>query len=166
MPSFNGTSRVGADIKYTEAGDHDTGLVPFGLEAIQTWATGTGSNQANRLWSERNTLVATSVNRDLFGVLVDRFGNTLSLVKLKEIWIHNLSTVATEQLLISGNFFTGAMLSGWVDDAVKLIVGPGGFLRMTNPIDGWVVTDTTQERLTIDSGSDTIIYDLVLFGHQ
>lgn len=166
MPSFKGTTRQTIDAKYTSATDLTTPTESPGIEQTQAWTSGTGNNQANRLFADSHELVATSINLDLYGGLVDAFGNTLNLAKVKELWLRNTSIVATEQLLISGNFLTGALLSGWVDDAVKLILGPGGQLRWTNPIDGYTVTQTTQDILTIDSGSDTITYEIVILGTQ
>lgn len=164
MPSFVGTTKQIIDAAYKSALELRTPTDPLGFEKSQVWTSGTGNNQCNAAFSDRRTLTATAETLDLYGGLTDAFGNTLNFVKVRELWIQNRSETATEQLLLSGTFVTGALLSGWVNDAVKIPVGPGAQMRFSNPIDGWTVTDTTQDELKVDAGADTIIYDIVILG--
>ena len=58
--------------------------------------TGSGDNQADQYWSDKRTLAAgASENLDLNdGSLSNGLGQTITLTKLKMLWIKNLSTVA------------------------------------------------------------------------
>jgi len=44
------------------------------------------------------------------------------------------------------------------------VTGPSGVWHKRSPIDGFTVTNTTQDQLTIDPGSATISYDLIVVG--
>ena len=124
-------------------------------------ADGTGSGQANQLWSDTRTLVATSENLDLAGGLVDAFGDTITFTKVKVLLVHNKATTTLHHLTLSGNFLTNQMMSG---ASVKLSLDPSSVLFLTSPIDGYAVTADTGDVLNVDAGANTITYDIVLIG--
>lgn len=107
MASFKGTTRQGVDAQYVQALTLQTPSSTLGLEWAQVWTSGTGDNQANRLYTKSIELVATTDTLDLNGGgLTDGFGNTLAFAKVKELWIRNKSAVAGETLTVSGNFMS------------------------------------------------------------
>jgi hypothetical protein len=173
MPTFTGKSRIVLDGSYTQTTGLQTGTAPLPIEWTQSWASGSGSGQANRIYTASGSLVATTVNFDFFGTLLDIWGNTINAVKIKEICLANLATTSGYDLDISGTFFKGitgagadGMLKGWVDDAVTLTLPPGAFWKLDNPIDGWVVTTTTMDVLTLDSGANTVGYRIAIKATQ
>ncbi len=164
--TLTGTTRVNVGLVYSATEFLTVAQAAPSIERAQAWTSGTGSNQANRYYEETIALAGSAVNRDLFGSLVDQFGNTLSLATVKEIFILNKSTVSGETLEISGNFVTGVLWADWVDDAAKITIGPGGFEHKRNPIDGYAVTNTTAERITLDPGANTFDVDLIILGTE
>lgn len=171
MTTISGTSKLVYDLSNTDAADIGQPSDPIGITRQATWTT----SNADRIYRETISLNGAVVNRDLFGSLTDAFGNTVNFATVRELTILNRSVVAGESLLVYGNFVTGALLSGVVDDAVKLIVGPGqtvngvvepGRLHFTNHVDGFTVTDTTQERITLDPGAKTFDVELIIIGKE
>ena len=133
------------------------------LNVGDTLATGTGANQADVLWHDTRTLTATSEDLDLAGSLTDAFGDTVTFVKVKGILIHNKSTTATEILAVGGA--ASNQLINWVANNSDIVnIGPDGVLLLWSPVDGYAVTASTGDLLKIDSGSDTITYDIVIIG--
>ena len=161
MATFIGTTKYRIDGEYTSSGDLTTPLEQLAIAKDQELGNGTGANQANAFFSDSDNLVGESVNLDLFGGLTDAFGTTLNFVKIRELVIHNLSTVSGEVLTLSGNFLTTDVLGG---AAPTVIVEPKGHFRVSSPVDGYDVTNATADVITIDSGSDTIAYDIIIIG--
>jgi hypothetical protein len=58
------------------------------------------------------------------------------------------------------------LLADWVDDALKITIGPGGVYHVRDPIDGYTVTNTTAERITLDPGANTFDVDLIILGTE
>ena len=58
----------------------------------------------------------------------------------------------------------GATMSGGLSTSQTHILGPGNRFVATNPIDEYSVTDGSQDSISIDPGSDTINFDMVLIG--
>jgi len=141
--------------------DHTTPSERLGKRVSQTWGSGTGDNQANEFWSDRRSLAATSENIDLYGGLTDGFGNTINFATLREILILNRSAVSGEDLTISGNFITTAVLGGTTP---TLTVPAGGRFNLSKPVDGFTVTNSSADIITIDAGAATISFDLFLIG--
>lgn len=133
-------------------------------EQSESITYGTGANQANEVWGDKRTLAATSETLDLSGVLVNGFGSTVTLSKVKGIEIRNLSTTSGEVLTVGGaasNQFLACFGSG--TDKIK--IGAGGVLLLTAPVDGFTVTGGTADQLKIDSGAATLDYQILIWGN-
>lgn len=163
---FSGSSKVIVGGKYRDSTrDLTTPSTPIALEWPDTWVSGT----ALLIYEDTLALAAAAQNRDLYGSLTDMHGNTMNFAKIRGIMVRNKSETAGEVLHVSGNFFTGALLTGWADDAVKLIVHPLGtlFISAANvgtATDSYDVDDTTKERITFDPGANTFDVDFVIWG--
>ncbi len=164
--ALTGLTRVNMNLVYSATEFLTVAQAVPSIEKPQAWTSGTGNNQVNRYYEETIEDLNGSVNRDLFGSLVDQFGNTLSLATVKELFILNKSTVSGETLEISGNFVTGVLWADWVDDAAKITIGPGGIYHVRNPIDGYTVTNATAERITLDAAANTFDVDLIILGTE
>ena len=128
-------------------------------------ANGTGTDQADVIWHDQRTVTGASEDIDLAGNVLfkDAFGNTITFVKVKAVFIHNTSTTATETLSVGGA--AGTQFSNWVgavNDEVN--VGPDGLFMLWSPTDGYAVGAGATDLLKIDPGADTIIYDIVIIG--
>lgn len=162
--SLSGSVDLAYDLQYKNTtGEISDAIAAISPQKPQAWTSGTGSNQHNRYFEEIISLAASAVNRDLFGSLTDIYGNTLSFVDIRSILIHNKSSVAGEVLTIDGNFIERIVLSGTTP---TLKLDPGGVLYLTNPIDGYSVTNTTDERITLDPGAKTFAVDLIVTGTE
>lgn len=172
MPTFTGKTVSNLEGSYTETQGLQEGLAPLPVAWVQEWRSGTGSNQANRVYTASASAAAAPVNFDFAGVLTDIWGNTLTLAKIKELWIRNTTLTTLFALDIKGNFFTGitagasGLIKDWVNDAISMPIGPGGSIRFSNPIDGWVVTAATMDTLTLDPGANTVGYEIVVLGTE
>lgn len=126
-----------------------------------TYDSGTAASQVDVTFARAFTLAAGGTNtHDLVGVLVGAFGNTVTMAKVRAIQIENTNTVAGDTLTVGGgtNPWIGAFAS-----TVK--VGPSGFLAMSSPIDGFAVTASTGDIVTINNPSThAITYVLSVAG--
>jgi len=161
---YSGSSQVTISGTYKDTSrDLTIPTTPIALPYADTWAAGS----TYRFYEDTITLVAnTPQNFDLYGSLVDMYGDTLSFALIAGLFIKNKSTTSGEDLEISGNFVTGSLLADWVDDAVKLLVEPGGLFLRTSPTDGYAVTDTTKERITLDPLTNGFTVDMVIWGTE
>ncbi len=126
----------------------------------QKYTNGTGANQGNAFFADKRTLTGAPETIDLTADLVDAFGTTLAFTKIKEIIFFNTNTATGKILTISGNALAD-MLGG---TAPTMKIGPGGVRRLSSPVDGFTITNTTQDQLTVDPGADTITYWLIIIG--
>lgn len=165
MASFKGTTRQNFDGAYSEALDLSTPTDSPGLEWAQAWAAGTGDQQANRLFHDQKAISSIDT-LDLTGGLTDAFGNTLTFAKIKELWIKNTSTTSGEDLQIAGNWFLTKVLRSWVDDGLHFLLPRGGAIRWASPYEGFPVTASSGDALTITPATGTITYQIVILGTE
>lgn len=120
---------------------------------------GTGTDQGNEFWSDQRTVTGASETLNIQdGSLSNSFGTTLTLAKVKHLLIFNRSTKSGNTLTVSGDFLTS------IGSATNIVVHPGGWLFLTSPIDGYTVTATTADEITINPGAATITYDIAISG--
>ena len=160
---FKGTVRLTVAADYTKSMDLSTARDRLDKVFEQLFTTGTGSSQANVLWHDERTLTdGSNENLDLSGVLMDSFGDSVALVKVKGLIIKNQST--TQTLSVGGA--ASAQFSTWVGAVTDIVkVPPGGVLCLFNPA-GYTVTNTTADLLKIlNSAGASCIYDIIIIGN-
>lgn len=162
MATFIATRRIewGGTYKNTTAGLLSPPTSPIGIARSQDYTNGSGANQANTWYAKTRSAAAAADVIDLDADLADDFGTTLVFTKIKEIWIVNLSTTSGEDLTISGD----AMLAFVGNNAHQAKAAAGGMWHQSAPVDGFTITSTTQDTLSIDPGANTISYDLIIAG--
>ncbi len=130
----------------------------------KTIADGSGANQANVLWSSSRSLTGTAEDLDLNGVLTDAYGASVNLLRVKGIYIGNLSATDGQNILVGGansNAWVG-MLGGTTH---KIKVGPGGFFFNYSPLaTGFPVVAGTGDQLHIDPQGATLTYEIAILG--
>lgn len=129
----------------------------------QTFENGTGTGQANKMWSDTRTLADnTSESLDLAGSLTDSFGAAITFAKIKAIIIRNKST--TQALAVGGA--ASNQFINWVANSSDIINIPAGGMFMLTAPAGFAVTASTGDLLKIANGSagQSTDYDIVLFG--
>ncbi len=138
----------------------------LGLTNNRTLATGTGNNQADKVFVDQRTLSASSSeDLDLAAVLTDAYGDVVTFVRVKAI-IVKAASGNTNNVLVGGA--SSAQMINWVGDATDVIVvRPGGiFLLACNDATAYPVTATTGDLLKIANSSSgtSVTYDIIIIG--
>src|SRR5439155_27040686 len=125
-------------------------------------ATGTATGQADKVWSDTRTLTASATEDiDLTGTLIDAFGATLTLARVKGLVI--FASSANTNDVVVGN----ASSNGWVGPfgaaTHTLAVRPGGLLCLFAPgATGYTVVGGTGDLLHVanSAGGSSVTYDV------
>jgi hypothetical protein len=164
MDSLTATLKVG--ISYSAGKVRDLGTLTWGPNFSKTvsLAFGTAANQADQVFDDDRTLSAGAAEDiDLSGTLTNAFGETISLARVKAIYVENKST--TETLTIGGAASNAlANLFGNVNDVIN--VKPGGVFFIAAPgATAYPVTAGTGDLLhVVNSGGGSTTYRIVIIG--
>lgn len=157
---------VDLDADYTSALDLSTTENRLRYVKQIALATGTAAGQADKVWSDTRTLAASaSEDLDLTGTLVDAFGATITLARVKGLIVY-AAAANTNDVVIGG-----ASSNGWTGPfggaTHTLAVRPGGLLTLFAPgTTGYTVTAGTGDLLHVaNSGAgSSVTYDVVVIG--
>src|SRR6185437_1077142 len=133
--------------------------VPVQPSLTQSYAAGTGANQANNIYQASGSAAAAPVDTDLTTcVCVD--GST-GFSHVREVILFNDDTNDAHTLLIDGSV-SNAFAPYLQGTAPKLEVRGGAAERKSHPIgtNGWTV-DSTHKVFAIDPGANTVAYRLI-----
>ncbi len=143
---------------------------------IHSWQSsysfGTGANQANRYLNPGTNvgthneiiLAAASQNFDFFGSMTDGLGNTANWTGWKELYIVNLADPTlnpTYELTVTGNLF-----SGLFSTFTSFVVDAGDFWHISSPVTAYTITNTSQERITLNPGANSFHVFMAAVGIQ
>jgi hypothetical protein len=150
---------------YTNPLDLATGLVPLAFTRSINLATGTGANQADKIWHDERSLNASATeDLDLSGALTDAFGVTVTMARVKGL-------VIAASPLNTNNVVVGAAASNaWaalLNATGTLTIRPGGVsAHFATDATAHVVTAGTGDLLKVaNSGAgSSVIYDIVVIG--
>lgn len=148
----------------TAAGDLGTPTFPIDNTTRYIWASGTGADQADKMYSDTNTLGASAtVDLDLAGPLSDGLGGTITLVKLKAL-IVKAAPANTNNVLVSRPAANGVPLFAAASDAIPVL--PGGTFAWISPGAGIAVTPATGDLVTFtnSAGGSSVAYDVFVIG--
>jgi hypothetical protein len=152
--TLSGTLKTTPSVTYAQSLDAQTVTATVAASTVRTqsYATGTGANQAQHIWiDERSLATTTSETLDLTALAGGAFG-TITAAKVKEIIVELLTTTAGYRLLV-GAAASNAFDAPFSGDATAVAyVGAGGHLHLSNPVDGYVV-DGTHKSLKIENPS-------------
>lgn len=128
-------------------------------------SSGTGASAVDLEYIAQRTVLASANNDiDLAGSLVDRFGATITFVKVKGIWIRCSSSNVNSLILkpAAANGFLGPFGAA----THTLTIPPGGGIELTAPVSGWTVTAGTGDKINeANSGAgSSVVYDLHIIG--
>ena len=163
---------LSASIALAVAGQYATGLdigganYPLSFGPSFVFTNGSGANQASVLFTDSRTLAASaSEDLDLNGVLLDAFGASVALTKVKALII--LADAAnTNDVVIGGATSNGFVsLFGTATDKVK--VKPGGLIAAVAPdANGYAATAGTADLLHIANGGagTAVSYKIIVIG--
>lgn len=128
--------------------------------------SGTLANQADRIWFDTRTIAASGTDTiDLNGVLTDIIGTTISLLRVKALYVKAYAA-NTNNVLVGG---AGSnQWATWISAATSSVtVRPGGALMLFAPdATAYAVTAATGDILQVaNSGAGTSVqYDIVVIG--
>jgi len=180
--TFTGTITQRTDFSYVAA--TDVGVTSYVDDDSnyfsRAFTSGTGENQANRLYVGRFVLSAASTNMllDLAGALEDIYGDAITMQDVKFLKVRNrgvrdedgdYNPTAGADITVGGadSNAMGSIFYG--DQEAKLLVRSGGCFMLVAPLDGYPVTAGSQDVLEIEyvgseaSGGDVMV-DVELFG--
>lgn len=162
--SVTGAIRFLFDLYERVAADLGNAAQPHKLDYSKTVTSGTGSDQADLVWSDERTVASGTPDLlDLRGVLASALNSGINFVKITGIVIRNKSTTTGQTLSIGngGNpFFTGLFGAG----AHTLTVGPSGAFGWYSPIDPATTVAGTGDILQIVASSGSITYQIEIIG--
>lgn len=161
------TSRVSLELVASLTGTADFGAPssrPSFARQIDL-TSGTGPNQADQVWTDQRTIAASgSENLDLTGSLTDALGGSITLARVKVLYIAAASTN-------TNNVVVGAAASnpwaGLLNGTGTLTLRPGAFFVAATPgATGMAITAGTGDLLRVaNSGSgSSVTYDIAVIG--
>lgn len=151
----------------TSALDLVTASAPLTRDLSFDWTSGTGANQADKVFSDSRTISASSSeDLDLAGSLVDALGATITFAKIKAILIE-ADTGNTNDVVLGGaasNQFVGPF--GSATHTIK--VPPGGVFLLAAPKAAGLgsVTAGTGDLLKVanSSSGSSVTYRITIIG--
>lgn len=142
-----------------------TSRAPLTYESTIDLASGTGANQADKIFADTRTLAASATeDLDLAGVLSDPLGASLTFARIKAVLIKAASG-NTNNVQVTRPASNGVPLFLAAGDG--LAVRPGGlFLWVAPDATGVAVTAGTGDLLTLtnSAGSTSVTYDVIIIG--
>lgn len=152
------------DATQTSVGDLGTASFTAGLTKTYNWTSGTGTDQADRMWSDSGTITASSTTSlDLAGsALLDPYGTAVVFAKLKLLRLE-AAAGNTNNVLVTRPASNGVPLFSAAGD--QAIVQPGGVIELVFPA-GITVTAGTGDLIDlVNSGAGTSVsYSIILVG--
>lgn len=157
--TFRGTVMVGAVGYYTNSDALTEVYQRIAYGERKKFTSGSGDNQADRLFVVADAELAATLATHELDALTDKYGDTITLAKVRFVIIENLSTTTADILTIGGDFVSA-------NGVLPTKVYPGSVVGVVMPIDGAPVTGGSSDTLTIDAGANTISYNLVIGGND
>lgn len=148
------------------------------MSFTDTLATGTGADQADRLWSSAGRVLTSGSGEtiDLYdlaainigaGAGLDALGQSFALAEIACLAIKNLAS-SVGNLLIGGEG-TAATWNSLFDgsDTAKLTLRPGGVFVAYAPVDpAYAVADVANHLLRIAASGGDVTYDILFIGRS
>lgn len=172
MPLAN--TQIGCSLKgdYSSALDLTTALASHNLSRGTPFDSGTGAGQVDKIFSDTRTLSASaSEDLDLTGTLVDAFGATITMARVKGIII-SAATGNTNNVIVGANVAAnawGTLFGPTGASGGTVTLRPGAWIAAgvgAADATGWTVTAGTGDLLhvTNSAGGTSVSYDIVVIG--
>jgi hypothetical protein len=150
----------------TSEQDLATGRAPLSWAETFSLTDGSGTNEANRIFHDERTIAASSNDDiDLAGVLIDIFGATLTLARVKVMIVK--SDIGNANTLAVGAAASNTWVGPFGGATHTTVVRPGGLHVSVAPdATGWPVTAGTGDQLRIANGGagSSVTYKIGLIG--
>lgn len=156
---------VGLRSTLSSALDLVTTQAPMDYSKVISLTSGTGANQADKIFADTRTLAASATeDLDLAGVLSDPLGAALTFARIKAVLIR-AAPGNTNNVNVTRPASNGVPLFLAAGDG--LAVRPGGlFLWVAPDATGVAVTAGTGDLLTLTNSSSgtSVTYDVIIIG--
>ena len=164
MPLTTGI-RAGIDCAYTKAADLGTPNAPIHLLIDVALATGTLNSQADKAWGDTRTLAAsTTEDLDLFGTLLDAFGDLFSPVEIVALMVY-ADAANTNDVVVGGaaaTQFVGPFGAATHTHKVR----PGGFYMWYAPAGFANAAGSDFLRVGNGGAGTSVTYSIVIVGRS
>lgn len=161
MPKLKTTLTIYCAPQYTNSLDLSLPIDDLQYTFDRILESGIAPSRANRSWHDEREVTGVD-DIDLGGgTLFDAFGVPLVLATVKLIFIRNLSEVGT---LVIGSAAAREWFEPFGGAGDTINIPPLSSHLLTNLVDGWEVVPGATDRLRIDSGGDTVDYDILVIG--
>ena len=137
----------------------------FGDSARNTFGFGSGAGLAQSHFHGRWSVgAAAQITFDMRGGIEDVFGNTITADRLRGIFVRNLSDDSGDVLELFGDSAPSGDTANILDPGGTdaLVLGPGGFVLISNPVVGYVVDDTSRNLEVHNPGASEIEFEIYL----
>jgi hypothetical protein len=152
--------------KHTGVLDLGTAVYPFALSTPVAFASGTGTGQADRVFTDTRTLAGSATESlDLAGTLTDAFGATITFVTIKAVIVRAAAANnIANQVQVTRPASNGVAIFMAAGDGISL--APGYAFAWFGSGTGVTVTPATGDLLTItnSAGTNSVNYDIVVIG--
>lgn len=166
MPLTDATVTLRVAYGFSAALDLQTATAPYDRARTDTFAAGTGADQADRGWSDQRTLAASaSEDLDLAGSLTDPAGATITFARVKLILVE--AAAANTNNVVVGGAASNAFVGPFGDATDTIAVRPGGFLLLVaKDATAYAVTAGSGDLLTVtnSAGSTSVTYNIAIIG--
>lgn len=137
-----------------------TGNLPISRSPSIGFTDGVGANQLNRDYAAIRSLVAGADSVDLNGVLFDLYGSSVALVRVKTLYIKNLSAANP----MTFGAASSNPWSGFLNATGTFTLPPGAVFMIATPdATGWPVVAGTGDILKV-AGTGTDSYEIAFGG--
>lgn len=128
------------------------------------YQNGTAASQNDVVFSG-SASISTATTLDVRGALSSVLtGDSVSFVELTALILKNNSSTAGQYVTVGAG--SNPVASLWAASGDAAIVGPGGLLVLTSPIDGYATVAGTGDVITLTPATGTISVDYVLVGRS
>lgn len=158
---------VKISVRSTLSNDLDLAVAaaPTLADLNYTWATGTGANQADKVFSDQRTVNASAnEDLDLAGVLTDALNQSLTFAKVKAIYVKASASNANNVQVTrpASNGVPWLLAAG---DGIALRPG-ATFIWISPDATGVSVTAGTGDLINVanSGGGTSVVYDIIIIG--
>ena len=147
----------------TKTFDQGDGSFPASIGTPLELSDGTDADQADLIFAD--TRSTTGEDLDLAGTLSDAFGDTITMARVKAIFVKASSDNTVDVHV--GGAASNALDTIFADTTDKAVVRPGGALMFWAPdATAYAVTASTADLLTVaaSDGATSVSYDIVIIG--
>lgn len=161
------TTTISLNVKalLTGATDLAQTVSPHLINFAVSWASGTGANQADVVWGDERTILASGTDDlDLAGALTGALG-TVTFAKVKLIVV--TANAGNTNNVVVGGAASAQFVGPFGANTHTASAAPGGFVAFGNPSSaGWAVTGTTADLLRVanSAAGSSVTYKALIVG--